>query len=172
MNKGMMWGIVVIALLVGAFGGYYYEKTKLTSAMMTMQASMQKQMDNAKMMQSNNTMMQSDKGMMKETAPVMMANDTKLGSIATDANGMTLYTYDKDTKDQSTCSGQCAVIWPPFTVSGTVPPSLPAHLSTFKRADGTMQYAWDGMPLYYFAKDTKAGDTTGDGVGGVWHVAK
>jgi hypothetical protein len=27
------------------------------------------------------------------------------------------------------------------------------------------------MPLYYYAKDAKAGDTTGQGVGGKWFVA-
>ena len=44
-------------------------------------------------------------------------------------------------------------------------------LTTFARPDGTMQVAYNGIPLYYFAKDTKAGDTTGQGVGGKWFVA-
>ena len=32
-------------------------------------------------------------------------------------------------------------------------------------------WAYKGMPLYLWVKDTKPGDTTGDGVGGTWHTA-
>ena len=39
------------------------------------------------------------------------------------------------------------------------------------RTDGTKMWAFKGMPLYLWIKDTKPGDTTGDGVGGVWHTA-
>ena len=48
---------------------------------------------------------------------------------------------------------------------------VPGTLSTFARPDGSMQVAYNGIPLYYFAKDTKAGDVTGQGVGGKWFVA-
>jgi hypothetical protein len=48
MNKQMMW-IPIVALAVGALGGYYYEKSKLTSQMMMTQSSLQKQLDMAKM---------------------------------------------------------------------------------------------------------------------------
>ena len=44
-------------------------------------------------------------------------------------------------------------------------------LTTFARPDGKMQVAINGRPLYYFAADSKAGDTTGQGVGGKWFVA-
>jgi predicted lipoprotein with Yx(FWY)xxD motif len=40
------------------------------------------------------------------------------------------------------------------------------------RGDGSNQWAYKDKPLYRFAKDQKPGDLTGDGVGGVWHVAK
>ena len=33
-------------------------------------------------------------------------------------------------------------------------------------------WAYQGQPLYYWIKDKKPGDTTGDGVGSVWHVVK
>lgn len=49
MSKNMMYGAIIIALLVGAFGGYYYEKTKLTTRMSMMQADMQKQVDDTNM---------------------------------------------------------------------------------------------------------------------------
>ncbi|TIX38252.1 MAG: hypothetical protein E5V36_22130, partial [Mesorhizobium sp.] len=36
----------------------------------------------------------------------------------------------------------------------------------------TRMWAYEGKPLYTFIKDKKAGDVTGEGVGGVWHIAK
>jgi len=69
----------------------------------------------------------------------------------------------------------CAAKWPPLTVAAadTLKPdaSVTAKLSTFARPDGALQVTLDGAPLYYFAADTKAGDTTGQGVGGKWYVA-
>ena len=40
------------------------------------------------------------------------------------------------------------------------------------RTDSDMKIvAYKGWPLYLWIKDTKPGDTTGDGVGGTWHTA-
>ena len=44
--------------------------------------------------------------------------------------------------------------------------------SVIMRDDGARQWAYKGQPLYYFARDTKAGDKQGEGVGGVWSVAR
>jgi predicted lipoprotein with Yx(FWY)xxD motif len=44
--------------------------------------------------------------------------------------------------------------------------------SVVTRDDGKKQWAVKGKPLYYWAKDSKPGDKTGDGVLGVWHTAK
>ena len=38
------------------------------------------------------------------------------------------------------------------------------------RDDGKKQSTFKGMPLYYFFKDKKAGDTFGQGVNNVWYV--
>jgi predicted lipoprotein with Yx(FWY)xxD motif len=46
------------------------------------------------------------------------------------------------------------------------------ELTTFPRADGTLQVAYDGAPLYYFANDTTPGDTNGQGLGDNWFVAE
>ncbi|HEY0918239.1 hypothetical protein [Devosia sp.] len=89
--------------------------------------------------------------------------------VLTDANGMTLYTYDKDTAGVSNCYDQCAVNWPPlFAAEGA---AAEGAFTIVTRTDGTKMWAYDGMPLYLWVKDTKPGDTTGDGVGGVWHTA-
>lgn len=104
---------------------------------------------------------------------VFVRQDPALGTILTDPKGMTLYSFANDTtKGQSSCTDQCAQNWPPFTASE--PFSLPAEttgeLSTIQRTDGTTQVAYNGIPLYYFAKDTAAGQTNGQEVGDVWYV--
>ena len=98
--------------------------------------------------------------------------DTVKGSYMADFQGMTLYTYDKDTTGVSNCTGGCAKAWPPYTSGATAEKTLPASITVITRTDGSKQFAWKGMPLYYYVSDTKAGDITGDGVGGVWHIVK
>jgi predicted lipoprotein with Yx(FWY)xxD motif len=95
--------------------------------------------------------------------------DSAKGKVLTDAKGMTLYTFDKDSKGKSACNGKCAVNWPPLMVSGSAKPGKGYTVVT--RADGGKQWAYKGMPLYTWIKDKKPGDVTGDGVKKVWHVA-
>ncbi|WP_457646324.1 COG4315 family predicted lipoprotein [Profundibacter sp.] len=102
-------------------------------------------------------------------APIQMAA-TESGKVYTDANGMTLYTFDKDTKGMSNCNDGCAVKWPPLMADAKAVGKDPFSIIT--RADGSKQWAVNGMPLYTWIKDKKPGDVTGDGVKGVWHVAK
>ncbi|MHB1110991.1 MAG: COG4315 family predicted lipoprotein, partial [Devosia sp.] len=89
--------------------------------------------------------------------------------VLTDANGMTLYTYDKDTAGVSNCYDKCAANWPPlFAADGA---AAEGDFTLVTRTDGKMMWAYKGMPLYLWVKDQKPGDTTGDGVGEVWHTA-
>ena len=70
---------------------------------------------------------------------------------------------------------ECATNWPPATVDGTSPRAaegVTAELGTLERDDGSLQLTLDGWPLYRYAGDAAAGDTTGEGVGGVWFVAR
>jgi predicted lipoprotein with Yx(FWY)xxD motif len=95
-----------------------------------------------------------------------------------DATGKTLYTFDKDTSATSSCTGGCAATWPALVLpSGTTTPVAGAGLNGLTAVarpdDATKtQVAWNGKPLYTYAADTAPGDTKGDGVGGIWHVAK
>ena len=87
-----------------------------------------------------------------------------------DQNGMTLYTYDKDSDGKSACNGQCAQNWPPLMAEAGA--KAEGEWSVITRDDGSMQWAYDGKPVYTFVMDEKAGDVTGDGKMGGWHVAK
>ncbi|MFL5761927.1 MAG: hypothetical protein ACJ789_19685 [Thermomicrobiales bacterium] len=97
----------------------------------------------------------------------------ELGPFLTDAKGMTVYLFTKDTEaGKSACSGDCAASWPavPAETELLLPPGISGKLTSFKRDDGSMQLAYNDLPLYYFAKDTKAGDTNGQEVGDVWYI--
>jgi len=99
------------------------------------------------------------------------APETKDGVLTGD-KGMTLYTFDKDKahSGKSECTGACAKNWPPFLASASE--SASGDYSFVRRADGKMQWAYKGKPLYYWHNDKKAGDKTGDGFKHVWHVAR
>jgi predicted lipoprotein with Yx(FWY)xxD motif len=102
-----------------------------------------------------------------------MATDAKLGKILVDGKGMTLYMYTKDTADKSNCADSCLKSWPPFLTKSNAKAGdgVDAKLiGTATLADGTKIVTYNHMPLYYWAKDTKSGDTTGQGVGSVWYV--
>ncbi|GBG02016.1 hypothetical protein AZSI13_13430 [Azospira sp. I13] len=94
------------------------------------------------------------------------------GGMWSGANGMTLYTFDRDTahSGKSACNGPCATNWPPFLAGEMAQPQ--GEWSIVHREDGRRQWAFQGKPLYYWAKDQKPGDSTGDGVNNVWHVAR
>jgi len=98
---------------------------------------------------------------------------TGLGNILTGPNGMTLYMFTKDVPNKSNCYDECATNWPPL-LTGLKPiagiGTDPALLGTTTRNDGKLQVTYKGLPLYYWVKDSKTGDTTGQGVGKVWWV--
>jgi|SRR5271154_783225 len=91
-------------------------------------------------------------------------------TVLVDAKGMTLYTFDKDTTPgKSMCNGRCLMNWPALMATGNAADM--GDWTVVTRDDGGKQWAYKGKPLYTFAKDMKPGDTAGDGVGMVWHVA-
>jgi predicted lipoprotein with Yx(FWY)xxD motif len=107
----------------------------------------------------------------------MVKNDPKLGSFLTDAQGMTLYMFTKDTPGKSNCTGQCLAIWPALLVAQGGKVTLTgggdqSQLGTITRPDGSTQVTYRNLPLYYYAKDKAPGDTNGQGVGSVWFVVK
>jgi predicted lipoprotein with Yx(FWY)xxD motif len=106
---------------------------------------------------------------------IATGSSTALGTYLVGAGGMTLYVRTSDPAGGSSCTGGCATTWPPFSVAaGTSPtagPAVTGALGTFARSDGTLQVTYNGQAIYYYAADTKPGDTGGQGAGGVWFVA-
>ena len=103
------------------------------------------------------------------------AEDSPLGTIPTDADGMTLYVFFADTDGTSTCYDDCAASWPAFVAAGEVKAGGGGDideslLGTTERDDGTLQVTFNDQPLYYFSGDAAAGDTNGQGIGDVWYV--
>jgi predicted lipoprotein with Yx(FWY)xxD motif len=110
------------------------------------------------------------------TAPVVSTAQAMVGgkseTILVDGLGLTLYYLTSDTASSSACTGACAQAWPPLLdPSGTPtgPASLPGHLGVVGDANGA-QVTYNGHPLYTYSGDSKPGDTTGQGVRGVWFV--
>jgi predicted lipoprotein with Yx(FWY)xxD motif len=106
-------------------------------------------------------------------AKVAVATSAQLGKMLVDGSGRSLYLFTKDELGLSNCYDQCARAWPPLLTAGTPEAGEGAAkdlLGTTTRKDGSTQVTYNGWPLYYWARDTKAGDTTGQNVGGVWFV--
>ncbi|WP_435135108.1 COG4315 family predicted lipoprotein [Actinacidiphila sp. bgisy144] len=114
----------------------------------------------------------------KGQATVATKSAGKLGTILVDGKGRTLYLFLADkTKNVSTCTGACAVAWPPLlTTKGAAKPGKGADqkmLGVAKRSGGINQVSYNGHPLYYYSGDTSPGQTNGQGLkqfGALWYV--
>lgn len=104
--------------------------------------------------------------MMMSAAPTRVTD-----GVLTGTNGMTLYTFDRDMagSGKSVCNGPCATNWPPLVAADDA--KLGGDYSIIARDDGKKQFAYKGKPLYFWSKDAKPGDRTGDGFNKVWHTA-
>jgi len=105
------------------------------------------------------------------TGSVQLASSS-LGQILVGSNGKTLYGFIPDVGAAApTCVDGCTATWPPLIGAATAGSGIDqAKLTTIQRADGTTQLKYGDYPLYYYAPDTAAGQTTGQGVGGKWYV--
>jgi predicted lipoprotein with Yx(FWY)xxD motif len=102
------------------------------------------------------------------------AASTGLGDVLVDRQGRTLYLFERDSGTMSSCTGGCAVKWPPLRVRGTPLAGSGAKSSDVGRTarpDGISQLTYKGHPLYTFVNDKQPGDTNGEGInafGGSW----
>ncbi len=98
--------------------------------------------------------------------------DSPLGKIMVDADGHTLYAFTKDANGTPTCADACAKAWPAAKVTGQPAgdPAITAAITTVDAPGGGSMLKAGKWPLYRFAGDAAAGDTNGQGSGGVWFV--
>jgi len=108
--------------------------------------------------------------------PVVSTATTSLGRVLVDAHGHTLYLFGKDRNGKSACSGACAAAWPPLIATARPRAGTGAtasRLGTTRRADGRLQVTYNHHPVYTFVKDTRKGQTNGEGLtafGGTWNA--
>jgi predicted lipoprotein with Yx(FWY)xxD motif len=109
-------------------------------------------------------------------ATTVALRNSAFGPILVDGSGRTLYLFEADRADMSTCNGDCASVWPPLIAHGTPVAAAGVNqslLTTTARNDGSLEVVYNGHPLYYFVSDTKAGDITGEAIssfGAEWYV--
>lgn len=145
-NSAIVWIVVAAAVVLG---GWYWFSMSRTSPEQT-------------------TAAQSAAGTPPTSAtPVLsVRSDPAFGTYLVAMNGMTLYIDTKDSAGVSTCAGVCLANWPAYTVSPGAAlaggEGVSGMIGTIK---GTTQVTYKGMPLYFWIKDTKPGDATGNGVG-------
>lgn len=88
------------------------------------------------------------------------------GTFLADGAGRSLYLFTSDSAGRSSCSGACTTAWPPLTSRGPVTAGTgvaQSQISLIGGSNGAKQVAYDGHPLYYYAGDGAAGQTTGEG---------
>ncbi len=151
-----IWLVVLLVIVIVLIGWYWWW--------------MMAQNKNAYLTQTPST----SQTVQPSTATVTVANNASLGDYLVAANGLTLYKFNNDKIGVSNCAGQCATLWPPYLLTAGMTlkagSGLSGTLGTITRADGTSQITYQGLPLYYWSKDIKPGDTTGQNFNGVWFV--
>ena len=169
MKKSTLITIIIVVIVIAA-GIYVLARNKNSSYNSSQSSSSYDQSQS-----SQNSTAPSGAGG-TATLTLNTSSSQALGTFLVATNGMTLYKYTKDTPGVSNCTGQCATLWPPYTVSSAsnlnAGSSITGQLGTITRADGTMQLTYNNMPLYFWHNDQKPGDTSGNNVGGVWFVVK
>ena len=107
---------------------------------------------------------------------IELATDGQHGTYLADADGMALYVFTRDEPGVSNCVGDCAAAWPPLTPPvGETPAAgegVEGELDVIEREDGSLQITYEGDPLYYYVADGEPGQTNGEGLAGVWFLAR
>lgn len=104
-------------------------------------------------------------------APTVALRKTSLGKILVASNGHTLYLFTKDPKNKATCTGACASVWPPLRANGKPKAGKGVSAKKLGVIKGTHQVTYAGHPLYEWTGDTKAGQTTGEGINNFYVVS-
>ena len=109
--------------------------------------------------------------------PTISTGSTSLGTVLTDSRGLTLYYFLPEMNSTlGACTAGCLTAWPPLVVTGT-PSAASGVTGTLGTVSVTINGAavkevtYNGWPLHFFASDSSAGQTGGNGIEGKWFVA-
>jgi predicted lipoprotein with Yx(FWY)xxD motif len=120
------------------------------------------------------TLLSLDAGAASRRPTVEEATVGSLGTVLVTSTGFTLYRFTQDPKNTATCTGTCAVEWPPLFLANGVKRAVGGPgvkgLGTTKWTNGKLQVTFRGEPLYRFSLDTAPGQAMGENVGGTWFV--
>ena len=114
----------------------------------------------------------------ESAAPTLTVKSSSYGRILFDGRGFVLYAFTRDKRGHSACYGACAKAWPVYYAKGGLSAGKGVNrslLGTTKRRDGRRQVTYAGRPLYYYVRDTKAGQILCQDVvefGGTWLVVR
>lgn len=115
---------------------------------------------------------------------IQIKTSSTLGTYLSDRDGHALYMFANDANGQPACTGNCEKTWPPFNVIDLTAQDLDTSLrftdfGVLQNASGKKQLTYKGWPLYYHAPAVNGnntldsvGVTAGDGIGGIWFIAK
>lgn len=109
------------------------------------------------------------------TDTVVTTADSEFGVMLFDDRGQAIYLFDREKTSTPDCYDQCAAAWPPVLTDGAPEAggaADPALLGTTQRTDGSMQVAYAGHPLYFYANEGP-GEVLCHNVflnGGLWFV--
>jgi predicted lipoprotein with Yx(FWY)xxD motif len=107
---------------------------------------------------------------------ITVSQNKTWGPTLTLKDGFTVYRLTKDSNNMSVCTGKCATVWLPVLLAPGQKSAVGVGvtgLGSFARANGTKQVTFQGIPLYTFTKDKKAGVVSGnvkDGWGQWWSI--
>jgi predicted lipoprotein with Yx(FWY)xxD motif len=105
---------------------------------------------------------------------VDIASNETIGRYLVNESGMTLYYFDNDPLNTSTCFEVCAATWPPFNAEWI---DIPGEMASkdfdeIARVDGVYQTTYKGQPLYLYSGDLNPGETKGEGMDGMWFAMR
>ncbi|MCL4543337.1 MAG: hypothetical protein M1118_01865 [Chloroflexi bacterium] len=169
-RTSLVSGLLITPLLLAACGAAASAASATTASSST--ASSTSSLSTTSTSPSASTTATSSSGATAATVDVRTIPN--LGKVLTDSAGRTLYHFKKDGPDVSNCTATCATIWPPFSASAplTLPAGVPGKLGLITRKSGKKQVTYNGMPLYTYSGDTKAGEAKGQGLLGSWFAVK
>jgi predicted lipoprotein with Yx(FWY)xxD motif len=114
----------------------------------------------------------------KARGPKLRITDSDYGHILANGRRRALYLFTADRSKASTCSGDCAVAWPPYIVKrkpSATPGVKPRLIGTTRRDDGRLQATYGGRPVYFYEGDNEPGEVLCQAVnefGGYWYVVR